>query len=448
MKQIDQVPALTFLAKSRQIYKDPLPFHRENFKKYGNTFKISPKPGLLIHFTCDEKLTQHLLQKNQKNFHKSTLQTEDLGKYIGHGLLTENGEKWRANRKLIQPAFYKKSISSLMDTMDEVIQEEISKIKEGVQTDVYSIFNDLAFKVVARSLFDFEDIDDLDGKIARLQFITEKAQNALIKELRIPWLKWYFDREWLSGDKSIPHSLNLIKEARGILKNIINNRKSSNKEPGDLLDMLLNSTYEDGSHMDDDQLIDEILVLFIAGHETTANALSFATQLLAQHPETINKAIEEIDHLKTTNLMEGLMSMPYIKQCVEETLRLFPPAYVTDRVALEADTCENIQIDKGSIWLISFYEMHRRKDLWDKPDEFIPERFEKEKAKSYRDFYFPFGAGPRMCVGNNFAIFEMVLTIARLLERFEIKPVHKTIDYHPLITLKPRNAHLIFKSKQ
>ena len=110
MRKIEQIPALRFLSKSRQIYKDPLPFHRENFGKYGNTFKISPKPGLTIHFTCDEKITQHILQKNQKNFNKSTLQTEDLGKYIGHGLLTENGEKWRANRKLIQPAFYKKSI--------------------------------------------------------------------------------------------------------------------------------------------------------------------------------------------------------------------------------------------------------------------------------------------------------------------------------------------------
>lgn len=447
MKQIEQVPTLTFLAKSRQIYKDPLPFHRENFKKYGNTFKISPKPGLLIHFTCDEKLTQHILQKNQKNFHKSTLQTEDLGKYIGHGLLTENGEQWRANRKLIQPAFYKKSISSLMDVMDEVIQEEIGKIKDAVPTDVYEIFNDLAFKVVARSLFDFGDIDNLDAKISRLQYITEKAQKTLIKELRIPWMKWYFDREWLSGDRSIPHSLSLIEEARDILRNIIHNRRSGNKEPGDLLDILLHSTYEDGSHMEDDQLIDEILVLFIAGHETTANALSFAAQLMAHNPGSILKARQEIKFLENENLMEGLMAMPFIKQCVEETLRLYPPAYVTDRVALEADSCEDIEIEKGSIWLVSFYEMHRRQDLWERPEDFIPERFEKEKTKNYRDFYFPFGAGPRMCVGNNFAIFEMVLTIARLLERFEIMPVHKNIEYHPLITLKPKNAHLLFNIK-
>lgn len=447
MRAIEQVPALTFLAKSRQIYKDPLPFHRENFQKYGNTFKISPKPGLMIHFTCDEKITQHILQKNQKNYHKSSLQTEDLGKYIGHGLLTENGEKWRANRKLIQPAFYKKSINNFMETMDVVITEELDRIQLDEVTDVYAIFNDLAFKVVARSLFDFADIDDLDKKISRLQYITEHAQKMLIKELRIPWMKWYFDREWLAGEKSVPHALGLVDEARDILRTIITNRRESNSEPGDLLDMLLHSTYEDGTHMEDDQLVDEILVLFIAGHETTANALSFAAQLMAHHPATIEKVRAEITQVEEETLMSELMASPYLKQCVEETLRLYPPAYVTDRVALDADQCEDIAIEKESIWLVSFYEMHRRKDLWDNPEAFEPNRFDPEKAKTYRDFYFPFGAGPRMCVGNNFAMMEMMLVIRRMVERFEISTVQDHIDYHPLITLKPKNAHLVFKNK-
>jgi len=256
MRKIDQVPALTFLSKSRQIYKDPLPFHHENFEKYGNTFKISPKPGLMIHFTCDEKIAQHILQKNQKNFHKSSLQTDDLGKYIGHGLLTANGAQWRANRKLIQPAFYKKSIAQLMDNMDAVIIEELSHITSDTITDVYEIFNDLAFKVVARSLFDLADVPDLDQQINRLQFITEQAQKMLIKELRVPWMKWYFDREWLAGEKSIPHALSLIEEARGIIQNIITSRRESKKQTGDLLDMLLHSTYEDGTYMSDDRSCD------------------------------------------------------------------------------------------------------------------------------------------------------------------------------------------------
>ncbi|MBF4985208.1 cytochrome P450 [Nonlabens mediterrranea] len=448
MREIAQVPALTFLAKSRQIYKDPLPFHRENFEKYGNTFKISPKPGLMIHFTCDEKITQHILQKNQKNYHKSSLQTEDLGKYIGHGLLTENGEKWRANRKLIQPAFYKKSINNFMATMDVVVKEELDRIQLDEITDVYAIFNDLAFKVVARSLFDFADIENLEQKISRLQEITEQAQKMLIKELRIPWMKWYFDREWLSGTNSVPHALAMVDEARDILYAIISNRRRSKNEPGDLLDMLLHSTYEDGSYMDDDQLVDEILVLFIAGHETTANALSFAVQLLAHHPETIQQAREELSQVdRQETLTTQLMSCSYLKQCVEETLRLYPPAYVTDREALEADECDDIFIAKGSIWLVSFYEMHRRKDLWGNPESFDPSRFEPSKAKSYREFYFPFGAGPRMCVGNNFAMMEMMLVIRRMVERFEITTVQDHIDYHPLITLKPKNANLVFKPR-
>lgn len=446
MREIQQISAITFLSKSRQIYKNPLPFHRENFQKYGNTFRLSPKPGLMIHFTCDEKLTQHILQKNQKNFNKSSLQTDDLGKYIGHGLLTENGEKWRANRKLIQPAFYKKSITGLLKNMDQVIQQELQRIKPGTVTDVYAIFNDLAFKVVARSLFDLADIDDLDAKITRLQEVTETAQKMLIKELRIPWMKWYFDREWLSGTSSIPHALGLVDEARAILRTIITNRRSSGKQPGDLLDMLLHSTYEDGTFMDDDQLVDEILVLFIAGHETTANALSFAIQLLAHNPQTITTAQKELAYPEGDDLMTQLMNMPYLKQIVEETLRLYPPAYVTDRVALEADTCGDIAIDTGSIWLISFYEMHRRADLWENPEQFNPARFEPEQAKNYRDFYFPFGAGPRMCVGNNFAMVELMLVLRRILERFELQTVHDFIDYHPLITLKPRNAQLIFKN--
>jgi len=118
---------------------------------------------------------------------------------------------------------------------------------------------------------------------------------------------------------------------------------------------------------------------------------------------------------------------------------------MTDRVTLEDDVCSDIALDKNSIWLISFYEMHRRQDLWEQSHEFIPERFAPEKAKAYRDFYFPFGAGPRMCVGNNFAMFEMILVVKRMLEKFTITPVNDTILYHPLITLKPKQALLRFE---
>jgi cytochrome P450 len=440
MKEIHEVSTLDFLMKTRQIYKNPLPFHHDNFRKFGNTFKITPKPGLTIHFSCDENVIKHILQKNQKNFNKSTLQTEDLGKYIGHGLLTENGEKWRANRKLIQPAFYKKSLVNLLATMKKTIEQEIDRIPLDKDVDIYPIFNDLAFKVVARSLF---DLPDMEEDIKRLQYITEQAQQMLIKELRIPWMKWYFDREWLAGENSVPFHQKLVDESREILRKIIVNRRKSEEQHEDLLHMLLHSTYEDGTYMEEEQLIDEILVLFIAGHETTSNALSFAVQLLAHHPEIQAEARIEIQNDSSETLFESLAARTFVKQCVEETLRLYPPAYVTDRVTLEDDHCGDIAMEKGSIWLISFYELHRRKDLWEDAEVFKPHRFDPAVFEN-KDYYFPFGAGPRMCVGNNFAIYEMVLAVSAILEKFYIAPVQEEIEIHPLITLKPKNAVLRF----
>ncbi|AZQ42907.1 cytochrome P450 [Nonlabens ponticola] len=444
MRKIDKVSAFRFLSKSAQIYKDPLPFHRENFQRYGHTFKISPKPGLVIHFTCDTTLTQHILQKNQRNYHKSSLQTDDLGKYIGHGLLTANGENWRKNRKLVQPAFYKKQLATLMDSMNKVILKELDRIKPDIEVDIHEIFSDLAFKVVAKSLFYLEDMDE---RINRLQHITEQAQKMLIKELRLPFLMWYYDRQWLSGNSSVAYHLKLIDEAREILQDIIDQRRKEQKEYGDLLDMLLQSTYEDGTHMSDRQLIDEILVLFIAGHETTANVLTFATQLLAHHPDEAALARDQASQVSTPDLMTQMKELDHIKRVLEETMRLYPPAYVTDRVAVDDDVCGDIELKKDSIWLISFYEMHRRKDLWDSPDDFVPQRFDADKRKSYSDQYFPFGAGPRMCIGNNFAMFEMMLVIKNILIKYKLEPVGDTIEYHPLITLRPKNAQVVFKSR-
>jgi cytochrome P450 len=440
MKEVHEVSTIDFLMKTRQIYNNPLPFHHENFEKYGNTFKITPKPGLTIHFSCDEHIIKHILQKNQKNFHKSTLQTEDLGKYIGHGLLTENGDKWRANRKLIQPAFYKKSLQSLLVAMQETIEQELAQIPCDRPVDVYPIFNDLAFKVVARSLF---DLPDMEEDIKRLQYITEQAQKMLIKELRIPWMKWYFDREWLAGTNSVPYHQKLVEESREILRKIITQRRASETSHQDLLDMLLHSTYEDGSYMEEEQLIDEILVLFIAGHETTANALSFAAQLIAHDPQAQEEARKEVQENSDQSIFENLTARTFVKQCIEETLRLYPPAYVTDRVTLEDDVCGDLNLEKGSIWLISFYELHRREDLWEDAHDFKPHRFDPDVFKN-KDYYFPFGAGPRMCVGNNFAIYEMVMAVSTLLANYKLTPVNDAIEIYPLITLKPKNAFLNF----
>jgi hypothetical protein len=251
-------------------------------------------------------------------------------------------------------------------------------------------------------------------------------------------LAWYFKHFGI-----IEKHLSRSKDSRDVLQTIIDKRRNSSVEYNDLLDMLLQTRYDDGSQMSDEQLIDEILVLFVAGHETTANALSFAVQLLAQHPNWQIKVVEQYQQVleqHDTDLMSAIAMSAYAKQVVEETLRLYPPAYFIDRVNIEDDSFKTYQFKKESSILLSIIEIHKHKDLWENPEEFNPNRFSPEKAKSYSSQYFPFGAGPRKCIGNNFAMYEMIIAISEVLLRFEILSTKDTIEINPLITLKPKNA--------
>lgn len=438
------IPKVSFfkvLRNAKQILSNPLPFHHRNFKKFGNVFQVSLGFGNSVIFTRDAGFAKHMLQNQHRKYYKSSLQTKDLGKYIGNGLLTSNGEHWLKQRRLIQPAFYKKKIDIIAKTIRQTINEELTRINPNKTIDVYPLMNDLAFKVVAKSLFSYTDTGNT---MARLQHITEAAQQSLIREIRQPYKRWWFH---LSGQ--IRSTLTLTQEARDILHKIIEDRRKSKESFDDLLDMLLNSTYEDGSYMDNERLIDEILILFVAGHETTSNALSFCLSLLALHPQIQENVYNETNASQgeELSLMEQFEKSKYTAQCIEESMRLYPPAYFSDRVSIEDDQYENINLPKGTTVLISFFEIHRHKDFWEDPLAFNPERFHSGNKKKYSDWYFPFGAGPRMCVGSNFAMYEMIYTVSELVKKYKITTTISEIEIKPLITLKPVNAILKFEER-
>jgi cytochrome P450 len=417
-----------------------LPFHSENFKKLGDIFRLNIGLGKSVLFCRDAGLLQHALQKNQKNYTKSYIQTKDLAKYVGKGLLTAEGEHWQRQRKLIQPAFHKSQLVLLLDTIQQTILEELKNIKSGKPMDVFPVFNDLAFQTVVKSIF---NIAISDADIASLQHTTEATQKMLVQELRQPFLVWWFN---LSG-KTKKH-LDLTQNSRIILKRLVEERKQSNTKHDDLLYMLLGATYEDGTSMEENQLVDEILILFAAGHETTSNALTFTCELLARNPDSQVKILEEIQRIKneSDDIMHWIKNATYTKLVIEESMRLYPPAYFIDRVNIEEDSFNGILLPKGSTLLFSVFEIHRHPDFWTNPEEFIPERFLDENTKFSKN-YFPFGAGPRMCIGNNFAMYEMILAIIALVEQFEIIEKKEPIQIKPLITLKPYNAVLEFKSR-
>jgi cytochrome P450 len=209
--------------------------------------------------------------------------------------------------------------------------------------------------------------------------------------------------------------------------------------------MLLDARYEDtGEGMNDQQLFEECAILFVAGHETSANALAWTWYLLAQHPDVVQKAREELatvlgDRQPT---FEELPKLEYLSQIIEESMRVYPPAWITDRIAAEDDEWNGIKIAKGVVVVTYFYGAHHSPNYWQNPEQFDPERFSKENKKQHIPFaYSPFGGGPRLCIGNNFAIMEMQLVLATMLRayNFELIP-NQTVIPQPLITLRPKTG--------
>lgn len=438
-ENIPTVPLSRFIKHSLDILKNPLPFHHQNFEAQGDVFRLKIGFKNSVIFIRDAAFAEYVLQKNQKNYTKSKIQTKDLVKYVGKGLLTSEGAHWKKQRKLIQPAFHKKQLANLLDSIKNAIVAEYNKIIPNEVIDIFPILNDLAFQTVVKSLFS-SAVNQKD--INRLQYITEQAQQMLVRELRQPYLGWWFN---LGGD--IQKHIDLTNEARQILKRIVNERRASQSKAHDLLDMLLEARYEDGTTMEEEQLIDEILILFTAGHETTSNALTFTMQLLALHPEWQDKIYNERLALQRNDDLMALVTQSRVcQQVLEEAMRLYPPAYFIDRVNKTDDTFNGMNFEAGSNLLFSVYEIHRHPKLWDDPDTFLPERF-NEGGRKFSSQYFPFGAGPRKCIGNNFAMFEMIIAVSELISKFKIHSEFDAIDITPLITLKPKNAFLKFEKR-
>jgi cytochrome P450 len=429
MKKYSMPPGYTFLQSLVRTYKqvkNPIGTMEESMRRFNGTYAVNLGMTRMI-ATQDPGLIDHVLRANHKNYHKSVIQTEKLGKFLGKGLLTSNGEYWLKQRRLIQPGFHVDKIHALYRIIKDTVDSSLDKFPIGRQVDVYPLMYNLAFEIVIRSLFNIKVPLKAQQQLSR--FVRE-TQEFVIKEVRQPHKSWWFN---LSGEVS--RNLKKAEEARAIIREIIQERKKSDQKFNDLLDMLLDARYEDnGEAMHEGQVIDEILILLIAGHETTANALAWTLYLLANHPA-------ELERLRRSTLgltiNECVINDP-LNAVIKESMRLYPPAWISDRVALADDSYKDFTFPKGSIIVVFYYGLHRDEKHWKDATSFIPQRFEKKNIdKEKLKAYYPFGAGPRLCIGNNFAMAEMVIFLQAFVQRFTIKPGHITPVMNPLVTLRP-----------
>ncbi len=287
--------------------------------------------------------------------------------------------------------------------------------------------NKLAFRIVIDSLF---NVDVPVESQQQLSSFIEEAQELVIKEVRQPYKRWWFE---LSGE--VTRNLNNAERARNIIRGLIEQRRRSTDTHHDLLQMLMDARSEDnGEPMDERQIIDEILILLIAGHETTANALSWTLYLLANHREELESLRAETKGFTT----EQCVTNDRLNAVIKESMRLYPPAWISDRVALHDDTFENYFISKGTIVVVFYYGLHRDGKYWPEPEKFLPSRFFKNQiTKEQLKAYFPFGSGPRLCIGYNFAYAEMVIFLGSFIQRFDMLPTSQKPQINPLVTLRP-----------
>ncbi len=392
--------------------------------------------------TRDPDVINHVLQQNNKNYEKSKLQTKNLSKYAGKGLLTTNGEYWLKQRRLIQPGFHKQKIEALIQEMNRVILDFVeslkSRQKEGiVEVDVLSEMTALTLRVVSTALFSSSITDD---QIKILGDGVFALQEATFEEVRRPELLLW---RKLNGTEKQTYAA--IGKIYDLVISFIEKRKQNPNPPEDLLTMLLDSKYEgtnDG--MTNQQIVDEILIIFLAGYETTTNALTFTYYLLSQNPEKLVKVREELSRIKISDnpTLEEVMSLDYTRQVISESMRLYPPAWFIDRVALEDDKVKDVKISKGEILALFVYGLHRSEKYWEEPEDFKPERFSGDNLKSIpKNVYLPFGRGPRFCIGSQFAQIEMYLAIYHLFSAFDFRlQANYEFALDAKITLKPKHG--------
>ncbi len=419
---------ITTYQRAFKLVRDPLKVIGQNVARFGDSYSVFLTPKRRLILTQDAEFIDYVLKKNHRHYNKSEMVTHHLGKFIGNGLLTSNGAYWLRQRRLIQPGFHIQKIQSLYAIMKKTIDEFLLQFPVGQDVDIYPQMNRLAFEIVIHTLFDIDLPRQTMDELSR--FISE-VQEFVIKDIRQPYWRWWFS---LSGEVKV--NMKKSERAREILTEIIRKRKASDKKFNDLLDMLLDSRYEDnGEPMTEDQVLDEILILIIAGHETTANVLTWALYLLAKHPDELTRLRETTKNITITECVthERLLAV------INESMRLYPPAYASDRVALEDDHFKSYTYPRGTIVVLYFYGLHRSERYWKDADQFKPDRFVLADKEALKAFY-PFGGGPRLCIGNNFAMAEMALFLQAFAQRFDLQPTSHIPGLKPLLTLRPEGV--------
>ncbi|HEY6900451.1 MAG TPA: cytochrome P450 [Puia sp.] len=423
--------------RSLTVRKGPIETTTDNMEKYGGTYSMTFPGNQQLIVTQDAGFINHVLREKHTNYKKSAMTSGKAARLFGDGLLFSNGDFWRQQRRLIQPGFHSKKLQGLYEIVARTIDETLATFPTGGNIDFYPLMHRLSFNIVIRALF---DIELSPATVQELTQLFTGLQDFLIRDIRRPFRKYFYP---INGQERL--NLKKSDQLKNLIREVVRQRRSDPQSYNDLLDMLLSARYEDnGEPMSEEQLIAEVLILLFAGHETTANTLSWLMYLVSSKKEVL----QQLTDLSSRLGIDECVRNEYFHAVINESMRLRPAAWMADREAIADDSYAGFSYPAGTVIMTFFYGLHRHPEFWDNSDSFDPNRFIDENGKIRKSpAFFPFGAGPRMCIGNNFAMAEMCLSLRAFFSKFEISPSGATPGLMPLITLRPDKVLLNVKKR-
>jgi cytochrome P450 len=384
---------------------------------------------------------KHVLLDNAANYTKTRIARRLLEPGLGQGLLTSEGDIWRAHRRIMAPSFDPRSVASYAPLMTGITEEMLARwdaLPDGAEIDANAELMRATLHIISQAMFSADSGDIVD--------IVAEGAERYQREVRPTLLDLFPPPRWLPELPVFGHPERILAEFDAKIARMMAERRAAGAaERTDLLSRLLAARDEEtGTGMSVKEIRDQIITIFLAGHETTSLTLTWTFYLLSQHPDSEAKLAEELARVigDRTPRPEDVPKLPYMRMVIDEAMRLYPPAHTLSREAIGEDEVMGRHIPaRSSIYIVPWL-LHRHRKLWERPNAFEPERFSPERSASRSRYaYIPFGAGPRICIGAAFAITEAMLILATIAQRYRLrlKPGHP-VDPQGLITLRPRNG--------
>lgn len=417
------------LAQFGLIRRDPLAFLAASWREYGDVVQF-PIPRPPTYLVSDPEAVRQVLVTRARGYSKNTIQYRALALVTGQGLLVADDDVWRRQRRLVQPAFHRETLEAMVDHVGRAaarVSADWATLPPGAVVDVDEAMMHAALEIVGRALFGTDLSDDAEHLVEA----TLAGLDVVVARARVPvtppsWLPTPANRRLASSVRTLDHAV------LGMLA-----QRADGAHRSDMLGLLLASRDEDGRGLTRREIRDQVVTFIVAGHETVASALSWAWALLATNPATQTALQAESDAVLAgrTPSFADYSRLPYARAVVDEALRLYPPAWLITRSAREDDDLAGVRVPAGSLVIVSPWIVHRHQGSWTNPDDFRPERFLDGSID--RAAYLPFGAGPRLCIGRDFAYVESTLMLAALAGRFHLDLPDGLPAADPLVTIRP-----------